>query len=85
MNLKQMIQRQQELLNAARAAQRELTADEQAEFDSLQRSIDAIRATTGGNGAPAGNGEQPTSGDNADSVRAAQQAERTRIREIEAI
>lgn len=84
MNLEQMIQRQQELLNAARAAQRELTADEQAEFDSLQRSIDAIRAT-GGNGAPAGNGEQPTSGDNADSVRAAQQAERTRIREIEAI
>lgn len=84
MNLKQMIRRQQELLNAARAAQRELTADEQAEFDSLQRSIDAIRAT-GGNSAPAGNGEQPTSGDNADSVRAAQQAERTRIREIEAI
>lgn len=78
MNLKQMIQRQQELLNAARAAQRELTADEQAEFDSLQRSIDALRASNGGDGAPA-------TDNNADSVRAAQQAERTRIREIEAI
>ena len=42
MNLKEMIQRQQELLNTARAAQRELTAEEQAEFDSLQRQIDAL-------------------------------------------
>ena len=42
MNRKQMIQRQQELLNTARAAQRELTAEEQAEFDSLQRQIDAL-------------------------------------------
>lgn len=45
MNLEQMIQRQQELLSTARAAGRELNADEQKEFDSLQRSIDAIRAT----------------------------------------
>lgn len=42
MNRKQMIQRQQELLNTAKAAQRELTAEEQAEFDSLQRQIDAL-------------------------------------------
>lgn len=42
MSRKQMIQRQQELLNAAKATQRELTAEEQAEFDSLQRQIDAI-------------------------------------------
>lgn len=42
MNRRQMIQRQQELLNAAKAAQRELTADEQAEFDSLQRAIDSM-------------------------------------------
>ena len=33
----QMVQRQQELLNAAKAAHRELSAEEQAEFDSLQR------------------------------------------------
>ena len=44
MNLEQMIQRQQELLSMARAAGREFTADEQKEFDSLQREIDAIRA-----------------------------------------
>ena len=67
MNREQMIQRQQELLNAARAAQRELTAEEQAEFDSLQRSIEALDAAAG----------------EADGIRAAQQAERTRIREIE--
>lgn len=44
MNLKQMIQRQQELLSTAKAAGRELTAEEQREFDDLQRSIDSIRA-----------------------------------------
>lgn len=44
MNRKQMIQRQQELLNAAKAAKRELTAEEQAEFDSLQRQIEALDA-----------------------------------------
>ena len=44
MNLEQMIQRQQELLNTAKAAQRELTAEEQRELDDLQRSIDAKKA-----------------------------------------
>ena len=48
MNLNQMIQRQQDILDAARAEARELTAEEQAEFDSLQRQIDAL-----GNPAPA--------------------------------
>ena len=42
MGLEQMIQRQQELLNTAKAAQRELTAEEQAEFNSLQRSIEEL-------------------------------------------
>ena len=77
---KQMIQRQQELINTAKAAQRELTAEEQAEFDSLQRQIDALPAE-GGEGETTPNGAE-----NADSIRAAaQQAERTRIREIEAM
>ena len=40
MNLEQMIQRQQELIRTAKAAGREMTADEQKEFDDLQRSID---------------------------------------------
>ena len=39
---RQMIQRQQELIDTAKAAQRELTAEEQAEFDSLTRQIAAL-------------------------------------------
>lgn len=49
MNRRQMIQRQQELLNAAEAAGRELTAEEQAEYDSLQRQIEALNAAAEGN------------------------------------
>lgn len=41
MNRAELIQRQQELLNAARAAQRELTAEEQAEFNEIQRQLDS--------------------------------------------
>ena len=64
MNREAMIQRQQELLNAARAANRELTAAEQAEFDSLQRQIDALNGgDSGERGAAAGNSQQPTGGE----------------------
>lgn len=75
MNLEQMIQRQQELLNTARAAQRELTAEEQAEFDSLQRSIEALSASNGGENPPTENAEAAR----AESARA---AERQRCSEI---
>lgn len=48
MNKKQQraakLQRQQALVNAAKAANRSLTAEEQAEFDSLQREIDQLTA-----------------------------------------
>ena len=88
MNLEQMIQRQQELLSMARAAGREFTADEQTEFDSLQREIDAIRAR-----ATATEPTQPSQvtapvqprapSIDADAVRAAAQAaERQRVTEI---
>ena len=50
MDREQMILRQQELLNTAKAAQRELTAEEQAEFDALQRSIEALDASSSTNG-----------------------------------
>lgn len=66
MNREQMIQRQQELLNTARAAQRELTAEEQAEFDSLQRSIDALDA-------PADPTPAAPQGESPEDVRAAEQ------------
>lgn len=76
MNRRQMIQRQQEILNAAKAAGRELTAEEQAEFDNLQRQIDALPDGDSGTDACAGEG---------DSETAIRQAERSRIREIEAM
>ena len=54
MGLAELIRRQQELLNAAKAAGRTLTEEEQAEFDDLQRQVDAIlqksEEETGGNG-----------------------------------
>lgn len=40
--MKQKAKRQQEILNAAKAGRRELTAEEQAEFDALQREIDRL-------------------------------------------
>ena len=42
MSEEQMIARQQKLLNIAKNEQRDLTAEEQAEYDSLQRSLDEI-------------------------------------------
>lgn len=50
MNLRQLIQRQQELLDTAKAARRELTAEEQAEFDNITRQIEAINNSDGGEG-----------------------------------
>ena len=37
MNREEILRRQQELLNAARIGERDLTAEEQREFDDLQR------------------------------------------------
>lgn len=74
MNREQMIQRQQELLNTARAAQRELTAEEQAEFDSLQRQIDALDREP-----------EQKSGVSAEATEAVRAAERQRCAEITAL
>lgn len=51
-NKKKWIARQQEIVNGARTAGRDLTAEEQAEFDKLQRQID--EADDGQSGEPAG-------------------------------
>ena len=58
MTIQQMIARQQEIVNGARSAGRDLTADEQREFDTLQGQIDTARSAnpTGGEGG------QPTGG-----------------------
>ena len=47
MNLAALIARQQAILNGAKAASRELTAEEQRGFDDLQRQIDELKAKTG--------------------------------------
>ena len=52
-NKKKWIERQQAIVDAARAAGRGLTAEEQAEYDDLQRKIDAEPDDQGG-GEPAG-------------------------------
>lgn len=44
MNLAELIARQQALIDGAKAASRELTAEEQREFDDLQRQIDKLKA-----------------------------------------
>ena len=66
MNREAILARQREILEAARVAGRELTAEEQKEFDELQRQLEALEAVK--------NTE-------ADTQRAVE-AERTRISEI---
>ena len=56
MTIQEMIARQQAILNGARAAGRSLTAEEQTEFDGLQRNIDAANPTGTPAGAPATGG-----------------------------
>ena len=82
---KKWIQRQQELLNTAKAAGRELTADEQTEFDDLQRKIDEFDQKEAERKAKE-EAEKALNADteNLDEVREAERkAERNRIREIE--
>lgn len=81
MNRKQqLIQRQQELLNTAKAAARELNAEEQAEFDNIQRELNAIVAGEGQK--PGEEGERSASGEDSGKEKAAMEAERQRCAEI---
>ena len=57
-NKAKWIKRQQEIVSAARAAGRGLTAEEQAEFDELQRKIDAEPDDQGGGEPPPADGGQ---------------------------
>lgn len=81
MTLQEMIARQRQLTETARQERRNLTAEEQAEFDGLQRQIDeAPGEPPEGNGTPTAAPEGST-GRSEEAQRAAL-AERTRIREI---
>lgn len=85
MNIQEMIARQQAIVNGARAAGRDLTAEEKAEFDGLQRQID--EAGTQGGEDP--NGDARSAGnEGADPNEAARQAvvaERQRVADITAL
>lgn len=87
MTREQMLARQKELLQQAKAAGRAMTEDERAEFDSLQRSIEALDRSAGGSArdgaqrTAAGNGEDDE-GDGDENSRTIAQ-ERNRIRQIE--
>lgn len=96
MNKKQKRQlkalRQQALLDAARAAHRELSAEEQAEFDSLQTEIEQLNAeieeeerqlaSGQGNPAPAPAAAHEGTGGQAGDPEQVRQQERTRISDI---
>lgn len=86
MNLEQLIQRQKEILSAAKAANRELTAEEQKEYDNIQAKIDAILSARSEEQAQ--NKETATENGaemNREERQAERKAERDRIREIESI
>ena len=53
------IKRQMELVNAAKAGKRDLTPEEQAEVDTLQREIDALTVEIEAEGNPEGTGGDP--------------------------
>lgn len=88
MTREQMLARQKELLQQAKAAGRAMTEDERAEFDSLQRSIEALDRSAGGSArdgaqrTATGNGEGDDEGDGDENSRTIAQ-ERNRIRQIE--
>lgn len=96
MSREQMLARQQELLSQARTEHRALTEDERREFDSLQRSIEALGAaaantrTTNDDGDEGGEDENGDDDDDDDeesrSLDTARQdavrEERTRVRTI---
>lgn len=78
MTLQQMLARQQAIVDAAKAGQRDLTDEEQREFTQLQTQIDALRAAQQA---------QPTSGTPSEStpedlVRQAMEQERQRTMDI---
>lgn len=69
----QKILRQQEILDGAKTAGRELTSEEQAEFDSLQREIDTLNREIA---------EEERAAQDQNDREAAVAAERTRVAEI---
>ncbi len=85
MNIREMIARQREIIEAARAAGRGLTTEEATEFDSLSRSIEAAAAAATRQAAEPEAQPEHEATDNTENERQLVQAERERIRSIETI
>ena len=80
MTIQELIARQQAIVSGARAAGRDLTAEERAEFDGLQRQIDAA-----GNNPPAQGNEGQGGEDPTEAARQAVATERQRVSDITAL
>ncbi len=81
MTLQEMIARQRQITEGARAEGRSLTEEEQREFDGLQSQIDEeLQRSANGN-----RGGVPSDGNGADAGQQAALRERSRIREISAL
>lgn len=77
MTLEQMLARQKEILDAAKAAKRDLTDEERREFDELQKSIDGLKSK-----------QSKSNSNNDDDETVARQAvenERQRVLEIDSL
>nr|DAJ08306.1 MAG TPA: major capsid protein [Caudoviricetes sp.] len=83
----QIMQRQQEIINAARSGRRELTVEEQAEFDELQRELGTLDSNSGqqpeGQRSAENTGGGNPSGDTPEqAAQRAIETERQRVAEI---
>ena len=97
MTIQEMIARQQAIVSGARTAGRDLTVEEAAEFDGLQRQIDAAGNNPPAQGAEGQGGANPTGGargmdngngqgsDTGEAARQAVVAERQRVSDITAL
>lgn len=83
MSREQMIARQQEILDLVRNQGRAMNDDERAEFESLQRSIEALDAAAATAGHAAQRNEDPEGDTGAEDAQRAVEEERNRIRQIE--
>lgn len=86
MTIEQLLAAQQAIVDAARAAHRDMTADETAEFNDLQRQIEAQRAASQVSQGAVKTGSEAGAGEDPEAIRAAAiAAERQRTAEINAL
>lgn len=67
MGREEILRRQQQILDGAKAAGRDLTAEEQREFDSLQRELERLDGTAGGSRQSEHSGSRTENGGNGNS------------------